>query len=179
MGKEGNTERTESIFRRYGATICGFINRHTPQSMDAEDLWHDVFYKFLISEQEGNLIEDVSAWLHRVTRNLIIDRSRKLTEQPMPHLKGKDDEVPISELLLDDRALDDELSGGQFNRALAEALAELPVEQRSIWEMHELQGIPFKELSEASGVPINTLISRKRYATQHLQRRLEGLYSEL
>ena len=61
---------------------------------------------------------------------------------------------------------------------LADALDELPDEQREVFVMHELEGRSFKEIAEIRGEPINTLLSRKRYAVLHLRERLQQLYDE-
>jgi RNA polymerase sigma factor (sigma-70 family) len=62
---------------------------------------------------------------------------------------------------------------------LESALAELPGEQREVFVAHELDGRSFKELSAESGVSVNTLLSRKRYAVLHLRRRLQSIHDEL
>jgi RNA polymerase sigma factor (sigma-70 family) len=61
---------------------------------------------------------------------------------------------------------------------LEEALDELPKEQREVFVAHELEGRSFKEMSAATGVSVNTLLSRKRYAVLHLRERLQSVYDE-
>ena len=58
------------------------------------------------------------------------------------------------------------------------ALDELPEEQREVFVAHELEGRSFKELAEETGVSVNTLLSRKRYAVLHLRERLQNIYDE-
>ncbi|MFI3304677.1 MAG: sigma-70 family RNA polymerase sigma factor [Rikenellaceae bacterium] len=176
----------ESIFKRYSASIKGFIEKQISSTSknEAEDILHDVFYKYMVSVEEEETIENIAAWLYRVTRNLLIDRTRKRHEVRMPYLKNRDgeqtQEISLADLTPNKSdSPEDELIRTLIREELDRALTELPNEQRRIFELNELQGIPFKEISEATGIPINTLISRKRYATLHLRKRLNPLYNEL
>ena len=102
----------------------------------------------------------------------------------MPYKQGEDSEGrfmnEISEWLMDE----DQSPEMDFIRSLVweefeNALAELPDEQRTVFELTELEGFSFKEISEATDVPVNTLLSRKRYAVLHLRKWLNDLYIEL
>ena len=167
--------------------LKSFIRKRVRNSYDAEDILQDVFYQFLKTvENSMNPIEQVSAWLYRVARNLIINRSIKKREVEMPvyYSNDSDDEIlsDFSEVLFSN-----ELSPSpetEYLRSLVwteleNALAELPSEQREIFELTELDGIPVKEISQATGTAVNTLLSRKHYAVKHLRKRLEGLYYEI
>lgn len=169
--------RGENIFTRYSAALRGFITKQLSSDSESEDLLHDLFYKFLVADGDDSSIEDVSSWLYRVARNMIIDRSRKKSEQPMPYLNdGEQGEIALADLLLrDEQTPESELARSIIQEELTLALEQLPHEQRTIFELNELQGIEFKEISQATGIPINTLISRKRYAVQHLRKKLESL----
>ncbi|MFR9646161.1 MAG: sigma-70 family RNA polymerase sigma factor [Rikenellaceae bacterium] len=182
----GDGYSKESIFKRYSASIKGFIEKQISSTSknEAEDILHDVFYKYMVSVEEEETIENIAAWLYRVTRNLLIDRTRKRHEVRMPYLKNRDgeqtQEISLADLTPNKSdSPEDELIRTLIREELDRALTELPNEQRRIFELNELQGIPFKEISEATGIPINTLISRKRYATLHLRKRLNPLYNEL
>lgn len=169
------SSRADKIFRQYSAALRGFIRGQLSlDSQESEDILQDLFYRFIITDGEANEIENVTSWLYRVARNIIIDRSRKTKEQPMPYIQdGEHHEIPLSELLLrDSHTPEDELARIIIQDEFERALSELPPEQRSAYELNELQGIPFAEISEATGLPINTLISQKRYATQSLRERL-------
>lgn len=129
-------------------------------------------------------IEQISAWLYSVANNQIIDRSRKHKEVEMPYMKTNDDEdlflSEVTSLLLDeDASPETEYLRSLVWEELEAALEELPEEQRKVFELTELEGFSFKEISEATGVAVNTLISRKRYAVLHLRERLDDLYREL
>ncbi len=185
MNKES---RTESIFRQFSAALKNFILKQSSASpSEAEDLLQDVFYKFIVADGEDELIENVSSWLYRVTRNQIIDNSRKRREERMPLiLQNQDGEVinlSFSDLLSSegDYNFDPEsqIARSMIREELNKALEELPTEQRTIFELTELQGFSFKEIAQATQTPINTLLSRKRYAVQHLQHRLTSLYRNI
>ena len=167
--------------------LKAFIQKRVANREDTEDILQDVFYQFLKAvENTMNPIEHVSAWLYRVARNLIINRRIKKSEEPLPVYREKesDNEIfsNISELLLsNDTAPSPET---EYLRSLVwveleNALAELPTEQREIFELTELDCIPVKEISAMTGVAVNTLLSRKHYAVKHLRKRMEGLYTEI
>ncbi len=174
MSPKSSTPRSESVFAQFSAAIKGFIIRHSPDPQDAEDIMHDVFYKFFVADAEQQIIENVSAWLYRVTRNTLIDRGRKKREQRMSpsvqQLAEQRDSASDTE-----QGLAMELLEAEFDAALS----TLPAEQREVYLLNEVEGITFKEISQATGVPLNTLISRKRYATEHIRRELSWLYEEL
>ncbi len=173
--------RGESIFKQYSSALKRFISRQLSSDSESEDVLHDLFYKFLVTDGEEESIENVSSWLYRSARNLLIDRSRKKKEQEMPYFShGNEDnfaQVSLAELLLyDDTTPDSELFRSIIREELNTALSELPEQQRKVFELNELQGIQFKEISEVTGLSINTLISQKRYAIQYLKKRLVELY---
>ncbi len=169
-------DSADNIFRRYSTALHRFIKKQlSSESDDSEDLLHDIFYRFFSTNED---IENISAWLYRTARNLIIDRSRKKREEWMPYFSKEDEVSPISEILLIDYNTPETILAQQIiEDELSVALSRLPKEQRDVYELHEIQGIPFAEISEATGIPINTLISRKRYAVQYLRKELEYLYS--
>jgi RNA polymerase sigma factor (sigma-70 family) len=164
----------------YSKRLLGFIRKRVKNEADAEDILQDVFFQFIGNTQP---IEQVTSWLFTVARNKIIDRKRKhkpdLLEDIYPDKEGElsfdwtdifteENENPETDYL---RVL--------FWEELNAALGELPQEQRSVFMMNELDGIPFKEISEKTGVSINTLLSRKRYAVLHLRERLQVMREEL
>jgi RNA polymerase sigma factor (sigma-70 family) len=128
-------------------------------------------------------VEQAGAWLFRVVRNRIIDRFRK--KRPVPFSEGvraaKDDlaQVGWEELLPSPDAGPEALYARSILlEELDAALDELPEEQREVFVAHEMEGRSFKEISAASGVNINTLLSRKRQAVLQLRRRLQAIYEE-
>lgn len=172
------------IFKKYQSPLRGYIVRQVSSKEDSEDILQNVFYQLSKLDLEANPISQISGWLYAVARNQIIDRSRKKKENEMPYLFDTDSEsVFIKEVegvLLDaESSPETDLLKAMVWEELDIALAELPDEQRSVFELTELEGISFKEISESTGIATNTLISRKRYAVLHLRKRLFNLYEDL
>ena len=167
--------------------LNAFIRKQVANREDAEDILQDVFYQFLKTVEDSmNPIEQVSAWFYRVARNLIINSGIKKREVEMPVSRSDetDDEVlsEFSEVLFSNEPSptpETEYLRSLVWTELENALAELPPEQRKIFELTELDGIPVKEISETTGIAVNTLLSRKHYAVKHLRKRLERLYQDL
>lgn len=168
--------------------LRGFIGRRVPDPADAEDILQDVFYELVEAARLVQPIEQVGAWLFRVARNRITDLfRRKQTEaaQTPPAAATVDEqaadfeEASLEELL---PAADAGPEAAFARRLLLDeldaALDELPEEQASVFIAHELQGRSFKEIAASSGVGLNTLLSRKRYAVLHLRRRLQAIHDE-
>lgn len=172
------------IFKKYQTQLRRFIAKRVDSKEDGEDILQDVFYQLSRIDMVENPIQQISSWLYAVTRNLIIDRSRKQREEEMPYLNKSDedgnfiDELTIM-LLDEDASPERDYIKTMIWEQLELALAELPEEQRVVFELTELQGFSFKEISESTGTTVNTLISRKRYAVLHLRKRLTELYKEL
>lgn len=178
-------EKIGEAVRRERRGLLSFIRRRVPNEAEAEDILQDVFYQLTVAERMLQPVEQVTSWLFTVARNKIIDRYRKKKPDTFTDLAPPGDEDGDAQLSLSD-LLPDPGSGpeGEYLRTmiweeLEVALSELPDSQREVFEQHELEGKSFKEISEASGVSVNTLLSRKRYAVLHLRERLRGLYQEL
>ncbi|MBR7903746.1 sigma-70 family RNA polymerase sigma factor [Burkholderia cenocepacia] len=164
--------------------LGNFIRRRIRDPDDAEDVLQDVLHEFVQAYRLPAPIEQASAWLFRTARNRIIDRFRKKKEQPLTNLLDADDEAD-SEYRLD-LALPAHDAGPEalyartlLLKALQDALDELPANQREVFIAHELEGQSFKEMAAQSGVTLNTLLARKRYAVLHLRARLQPIYDEL
>ena len=160
--------------------LFDFIRRRVRTEEDAEDIVQDVFYQLVASYSVTEPIEQLSAWLFTVARNKIIDwyRRRRPTGQ---HAENEQTGEPLNleEILFDPAQNPDEVYQRSLVwRELADALDEVPEEQREVFVMHELEGRSFKEIAEITGEPINTLLSRKRYAVLHLRESLQELYDE-
>ena len=170
------------IVARECSRLRNFIRRRVPDPSDAEDIVQEVFYELVEANRLLMPIEHVTGWLFRVARNRITDLFRK--KKPVPFsgaaVEGEDGELlQIEDLLPSPDAGPEAL---YFRNVLFDelefALGELPDEQREVYVAHELEGRSFKELSAASGVSVNTLLSRKRYAVLHLRERLQSIYDE-
>jgi len=175
--------RISEIVAEQRARLRNFIRRRVPDPLDAEDILQDVFYKLVEANRLLMPIEHATGWLFRVARNRITDLFRKKKPQSfgeisvegeggellqledlLPSPEAGPEAVYVRNLLLDELEL---------------ALDELPEEQREAFVGHELEGRSFKEMAEETGVNVNTLLSRKRYALLHLRKRLQSLYDEL
>jgi RNA polymerase sigma factor (sigma-70 family) len=167
---------------RERSRLASFIRRRVPNPQDAEDLLQDVFYEFVRAYRLPEPIEQAGAWLYRVARNRIIDRFRKHKDERL--LNATDQPDSAGEFSLD-MALPSPDDGPEALAArnlilnsLEEALLELPPEQREVFVAHELDGESFKDMAGRSGLSINTLLARKRYAVLHLRARLRAVYGE-
>ena len=182
MTAEQDQRISEAIEREQGR-LRNFIRKRVADEGDADDILQDVFYELVEAYRLMKPIEQVGAWLFRVARNRITDLFRKRK----PEALGKQ---PISitedgELLMLEDLLPSPDAGPEAAYArnvlleeLDDALEELPEEQREAFIAHELEGRSFKELAAETGLSVNTLLSRKRYAVLHLRRRLQAIYSE-
>jgi len=162
--------------------LRNFIRRRVPDPRDAEDILQDVFYELVEANRLLMPIEHVTGWLFRVARNRITDLFRKKKPETFSDAAVEDED---GELLQLEDLLPSPDAGPEalyFRNVLLDelefALGELPDEQREVFVAHELEGRSFKELSAESGVNVNTLLSRKRYAVLHLREQLQGIYDE-
>ncbi len=178
------TEKRQNIIqavKEYGQRLFGFIRGRVPSDEDAEDILQDVFYQLAGNTEP---IEQVTSWLFTVARNKITDRYRKhklpLIDDLQPAAAEDEDAFDWSELV---PAAGDspEMTylRNLFWEELQTALNELPAEQREAFIQNEMEGASFKDISEAKGISVATLISRKRYAVLYLRERLQGLRDEL
>jgi RNA polymerase sigma factor (sigma-70 family) len=188
VAKEPKQGHLERLIAEYQPQLKSFIRKRVANKEDAEDILQDVFYQLIKTVNTAmNPIENVSAWLYRVARNTIINAGVKKKEEAMPVYQNDESDSEVlkdfSEILF---------SGGETSPSpeteylrslvwtdLENALAELPPEQREIYELTELDDIPVKEISQTTGIPVNTLLSRKHYAVLHLRRRMAQLYEDI
>jgi len=172
------------IIKEYGGRLRGFIRKRVRSIEDAEDIFQEVFYQLTEADRLMKPIDQIAAWLYTVARNRITDSYRKKRTESLPEISSDNDEEvffgELSSVLFDNGSTPEtEYLRSLIWDELEKALQELPPEQRQVFEMNELEGIPFKEISDLTGEAVNTLISRKRYAVLHLRERLEILYDEL
>jgi RNA polymerase sigma factor (sigma-70 family) len=180
---ERDSDITATVVRER-TRLGNFIRRRIRDPDDAEDILQDVFHEFVQAYRLPAPIEQASAWLFHAARNRIIDRFRKKKEEPLSDLFDDGDEAG-SEYRLDlnlpahDAGPEAQYARAVLLQALQDALDELPPNQRDVFIAHELEGRSFKDIAAESGVTLNTLLSRKRYAVLHLRARLQAIYDEL
>ncbi|MFY9821314.1 MAG: sigma-70 family RNA polymerase sigma factor [Thermoanaerobaculia bacterium] len=175
-------QRISEVVRREQSRLRNFIRRRVPDPRDAEDVLQDVFYELVEANRLLMPIEHATGWLFRVARNRITDLFRKKQPESFSDaaLADEDDELLRLEDLLPSPEAGPE---ARYARAvlldeLEAAIDELPAEQREVFLAHELEGRSFKEMAAETGVSVNTLLSRKRYAVLHLRERLRSLYDD-
>jgi RNA polymerase sigma factor (sigma-70 family) len=175
----------EKLIEKYSPTLKSFIRRRVNSSEDTEDILQDVFYQLVKTVNTAmNPIEHVAAWLYRVAQNTIINRGLRKREEKIPVYQDDDGAfvTEFSETLFDSEpspSPETEYLRSLVWEELENALAELPPEQREAYELTELDGLPVKEISRITNIPVNTLLSRKHYAVLHLRKRMRQLYEDI
>jgi RNA polymerase sigma factor (sigma-70 family) len=173
-------QRISEVVERERSRLLHFIRRRVPDPRDAEDILQDVFYELVEANRLLMPIEHVTGWLFRVARNRITDLFRRKRPESLSDTAaaGEDGELlHLEDLLPAPEAGPEALyARNMLLDELELAFEELPEEQREVFVAHELEGRSFKELAAETGVSLNTLLSRKRYAVLHLRERLQGIY---
>jgi RNA polymerase sigma factor (sigma-70 family) len=169
-----------AIVKDYRRRLLGFIRKRVSNEADAEDILQDVFYQLLGNKEP---IDQVASWLFTVARNKIIDSKRKKQPLATDFLFSNTEDAETGEwmdILMDDSSNPETVYlRSLFQETLEEALNELPEEQKQAFVLNELDGIPFKQISDETRIPVNTLISRKRYAVLYLREKLAVLHDAL
>ena len=175
-------QRISEVVERERSRLRNFIRRRVPDLRDAEDILQDVFYELVEANRLLMPIEHVTGWLFRVARNRITDLFRKKKPESFSDtaVANEDDELLQPEDLLGSPDAGPEALYARkvLLDELELAVDELPQEQREVFVAHELEGRSFKEIAAETGVSVNTLLSRKRYAVMHLRERLQVVYDE-
>ena len=175
-------QRISEVVKREQSRLRNFIRRRVPDARDAEDILQEVFYELVEANRLLMPIEHVTGWLFRVARNRITDLFRKKKPESFSDAAMADDAeelLHLGDLLPSPDAGPDALyARSVLLDELEFALDELPEEQREVFVGHEIEGRSFKEMAAETGVSVNTLLSRKRYAVLHLRVRLQNIYDE-
>jgi RNA polymerase sigma factor (sigma-70 family) len=187
LGETLSTARQDreiaATVRRERGRLLAFIRHRVADAAEAEDILQETLYELVLAYRMTRPVEQAGAWLARVARNRIIDRFRRARPMPLASAAHADsaggggdsleDLLPAAEAGPEAEVIRAVLLG-----EIETALADLPAEQREVFVAQELNGASFRELSERSGVSINTLLSRKRYAVQFLRRRLRAAWDD-
>ena len=176
-------QRVAEVFKTEQSRLRSFIRKRVAETADAEDILQEVFCELVEAYRLARPVELASAWLFRVARNRIIDRFRKREPESLtndPVMTGEDgEELTLEDLLPSpDAGPEAAYARGILLAEVEAALEELPEEQREVFLAHEWEGRSFKELAIETGLSMNTLLSRKRYAVLHLRERLQDIYKE-
>jgi RNA polymerase sigma factor (sigma-70 family) len=175
------SEKISTVYIAERKRLLGYIRKKIPGNFEAEDILQDVFYQLTLGFRDIDRIHNLTAWLYRVTDNRIIDyfRRKKPSTTVFSDSGGDSEDGPLS--LADilpslGTAPEDEELKEMIWETIEDALMVIPEEQREVFIANEFEDISFKEISERTGIGINTLLSRKRYAVIALRKRLNELY---
>jgi len=175
-------QRISEVVKRERSRLLNFIRRRVPEPGDAEDILQDVFYRLVEANRLLMPIEHITGWLFQVARNRITDLFRKKQPEHFSEIAIADEngeELQFEDLLPSpDGGPEAVFARKLLLEELKQALGELPKEQREVFIAHEFEERSFKELAAETGVSVNTLLSRKRYAVLHLRERLQRVYDE-
>jgi RNA polymerase sigma factor (sigma-70 family) len=183
MAQEQNRRITEAVEREQ-SRLRRFIRSRVDDAADAEDILQEVFYELVEAARLVQPIEQVGAWMYRVARNRITDLFRRQSRAPFREADragGSEEQeaVRLEDLLpSSDAGPETAYARAVLVEELEAALDELPEEQREVFIAHEMEGRSFRELSEETGLSVNTLLSRKHYAVLHLRRRLQAIHDD-
>ncbi|MDR1348725.1 MAG: sigma-70 family RNA polymerase sigma factor [Prevotellaceae bacterium] len=180
-------EEIEKLITEYQPQLKSFIKKRVARYEEAEDILQDVFYQLVKTINSAmNPIDHVAAWLYRVAHNAVINHGKKKREESMPVMQtGDSDDGMLKDI--SDIMFNNEFSSSpeiEYLRSmvwdeLENALSELSPQQREIFELTELEGFSMKEISQITGISVNTLLSRKHYAVLHLRKRMRELYDDI
>lgn len=178
-------EQISDIVKKESGRLLDFIKKRIPDDADARDVLQDVFFQLTESYRLMKPIEQVTAWLYTVTRNKITDlfRKKKTLSLDKAFVSKSDEngeELLLAELLpMQQQTAENKMANSLIMDMLTESLEKLPKPQRDVFVMHEIDGLSFNEISEQTGIGLNTLLSRKRYAVNFLREELRSLYNEM
>jgi len=178
------SERISSVYAGEQKRLLGYIRSRVRNKIEAEDIFQDVFYQLTLGFRDIRNIQSITAWLYRVADNRITDlfRKKKAVHVSYSDTVKETEEGPVSlsEILpaLGSTPEDEELKEMMWE-TIWSVLSGLPSGQSRVFIENEFEEKSFKEISENTGIGINTLISRKRYAVLALRERLEVLYKLL
>jgi RNA polymerase sigma factor (sigma-70 family) len=166
--------------------LFNFIKKNVPGREDTEDIFQEVLYQFVAGFEEIEFADRISGWLMKVARNKIIDFRRKKRERPIYNVRvdipndESDDVLTLTDIIPDFHGRPDEIYWQNLIwDELEDALDEMPEDQREVFIMNEFENLSFKEIAEIKQEPVNTLLSRKRYAVLFLRKHLKHLYEEI
>ena len=167
------------VIKSYGSQLFGFIRSRVSATEDAEDILQDVWYQ-LSNQPATEDINSMSGWLHRVARNKITDNYRKKKSEKLnDEFSDEEDDIGFTNIFLSEsNNVETKELQQLFWETLFDALEELPQKQREVFILNELEEKTLQQIADMQNEKLKTVISRKRYAVQHLRKRLEDLYNE-
>ncbi len=175
------SQRITSSYNSESNRLRGYIKKRIPANIEAEDILQDIFYLLTVGFNDIRRIENLTAWLYKVADNRITDLFRKKRNETLSYndnvSEGEDGPLTLEEIIPSNESLmEDEEIKDLIWKTIEKTLSELPEEQRNVFIYNEFEEMSFREISKKTGIGINTLISRKRYAVLALRRNLNELY---
>jgi len=179
---EQNTNSISSTIQEFGEKLFGFVRKKVKTTEDAEDILQEVWFQLSNLDDIAEL-DNVSAWLYEVARNKITDKARKKTNLALEDYvyESEDGGFNFKDILLLDDSNNPELAffKEMFWKEFQQALDELPVNQKEVFVLNEIEDLTLQEIADRQGEKLKTIISRKGYAVKHLRNKLNYLYTEL
>jgi RNA polymerase sigma factor (sigma-70 family) len=179
---EDSTISITNTIRQFRKKLFGFVRGRVNSNEDAEDILQEVWYQ-LSNMSNLNDITNMSAWLFQVARNKLVDSSRKKSNLLLDDfmIEGEEGELNFKDVLLSDDRSNPEFSfvKEMLWNELLKAIDELPIAQKEVFVMNELEDMTLKQIAEKTGENLKTIISRKGYAVKYLRTRLNYIYQEL
>jgi RNA polymerase sigma factor (sigma-70 family) len=172
-------------FTGYNEQLVSFLRKRLANPEDAEDITQEVFYQLSRMEDMAKPIEQIAAWLFRVAKNMLINWQKKKRDIPFSFLVGanKEDDEDVNNFLdilsAEETTPETEMLRSFVWKEIEKNIDALPSPERDIFIQTEFLGVPVKEISKETGVPVTTLLSRKHYAVKHLRKRLKELYADM
>ncbi|MDL5512766.1 sigma-70 family RNA polymerase sigma factor [Arenibacter sp. M-2] len=169
----GNEKALEVLINRHNQRISSFIYSKVLDRDVSEDIFQDTFIKVIKTLKKGNYSEEGKflPWVMRIAHNLVIDHFRR--NKRMPMFEGNDD-FNIFSVIGDDKLnVEKQLIKDQIDTDLSLLIEELPDDQKEVLLMRIYRDMSFKEISENTGVSINTALGRMRYALINLRKIIE------
>lgn len=166
----GNEKALETLIKRHQSRIYGFIYSKISDSDISNDIFQDTFIKVIKTLKSNSYNEEGKflPWVMRIAHNLIIDHFRRNKKMPMFR---ETEEFSIFSIMSDDElTIENKLIVEQVESDVRKLLEELPVDQKEVLIMRMYQDMSFKEISEVTGVSINTSLGRMRYALMNLRK---------
>tara|TARA_R110000868_G_scaffold137265_3_gene350762 strand:- start:2124 stop:2708 length:585 start_codon:yes stop_codon:yes gene_type:complete len=166
----GNENALATLIKRHESRIFGFIYSKISDRDISNDIFQDTFIKVIKTLKSNSYNEEGKflPWVMRISHNLIIDHYRKNKKMPMFR---ETEEFSIFSIMSDDSpTIENQLISAQVEQDIKKLIEELPLDQKEVLIMRMYQDMSFKEISEITGVSINTSLGRMRYALMNLRK---------
>ncbi len=170
---KGDESALCELITRHKQRIYSFIYSKVYDRDVAEDIFQDTFIKVIKTLKKGGYNEEGKflPWVMRITHNLIIDHFRR--NNRMPKFENKDDFNIFSVLSDHTPNIERQIIKEQVAQDVRRLIEELPEDQKEVLMMRMYKEMSFKEISERTGVSINTALGRMRYALINLRKIIE------